>query len=208
MELKRKIAPTKKWPEDWYQHLINTSVLYFENKNIKFERSVIFKSSFSVSPLYPKGFKENIQCVQLDFSIKDDEDYDYIATIKLIDIEKGQIVADICCLEDDIDDEEPQYEIINIGNVDYDEDKMIEFIKNIEKEMEEFEEEELVIIPVGETIITNNPYDCIVQIEKIIQYDYDNREDNDNGNNNGDDDCPLDDHPLDIINTEPQLSGA
>jgi hypothetical protein len=194
MSKKINISPTKQWPQDWYKHIVNTSLLYFEDTNIKLERKVIFNSEVWPSFTSSDGTKQIPLGLQLDFSINDDENYDYIATLRMPrDEEDNNIIqADVCYIEE----EEIIYEISPNGSHIFDSDFKSKEDFNTKEEYGC--SDELIIVSIGETIRENNPYDCIKKIEEIIIYDYENRDD--------DDDDDYENIPEDI--TPPSTSGV
>ena len=53
-----KVLPTKKWPNDWDKHILNTVQFYFEDHSIVFEN---FFYKDSIIPLYDNQFEKSLQ---------------------------------------------------------------------------------------------------------------------------------------------------
>ena len=221
MKQKQKISTVRPWPLDWNKHIVNTSLLYFEDKKIQFIKSVIFKQSITVSV---EGTQEEVSHIQLDFLVGNDEDCEYFVSISF---KNNKIIADICCLEEGYNDDSGiEYSLVdplseeNHTNLEDIEQQLLKLLnsKNIETKLTELYDmdfssyygdiEEIVLLPIGETILSDNPYDVITQIEEAIEYDYNNRDDGDENDDNDNDDknSPSDNGPpSNFLNLKPDL---
>lgn len=178
---KQILQKTKKWPEDWEKHILNTCKLYFDNKTIEFtDGSTIYSYIAHVLQKY------ETMSLTIKFNIKG-KTYEANVmrqNIKGKDISNNMVRTCIVYIEDvkeddsQVDDQENHY--LFKTNIGY-----------------------LVLHPIA-SFYCQTGYDCAINIEKIIIKDYDNRNNNDGGGGRNEPIEPF--VPSDSLNLDPILS--
>tara|TARA_Y100000310_G_scaffold326019_1_gene390349 strand:- start:5079 stop:5639 length:561 start_codon:yes stop_codon:yes gene_type:complete len=169
-QLNRK---TKKWPQDWDMHILNTCEFYFE-KDISFCTGVAF-FTYSVENVKNTEVRLIFQIHSKGYKGK----HNYGASLKYI--EKDIIKLDV------------YYLVKNLISID----EISASIRICDgSEIEQAEHSMLLVFPVKSKLI-KNPYACAKAIEKIILEDVPQREDGE------DDDDNSDEVPTEPFNSDP-----
>jgi hypothetical protein len=159
MEKKFIIQKVKKWPKDFEKHILNTVKLYFEDKDIDFVDGGIYSSL--ITDIYSSiGIKNFLSYLKLEFDING---FRYSVNIYNINSKINGIISYI----EEKNEEIPEHKI----------EKTFFFATYINYFIMHFIAQFEVI----------NAYNCILNIEKIIKDDYNNRKGKgDNGGNEPD----------------------
>lgn len=179
---KQILQKTKKWPEDWEKHVLNTCKLYFDDKKIEFIDGAMM---YSYITHLLQEYETMSLAIQFDIQGKT-----YEANI-LRQNSQGQ----------DFPNKMVRTCIVYIEDVKEDNP-----LPNNKKNNYLFKTNNgfLILYPIA-SFFCQTGYDCAINIEKIITKDYNNRNDDDDDDDGGN--KPIDPFvPSDSLNLDLILS--